>query len=72
MHKGKDVIRETDIPSVYYECRQAIELNNVESSALLAAKKHHSFKTFSCFDVTVQTARFAAGCLNCYVLMYVL
>ena len=37
MHKGKDVIRETDIPSVYYECRQAIELNNVESSALLAA-----------------------------------
>ena len=72
MHKGKDVIRETDIPSAYYECRQAMELNNLESFALLAAKKYHSSKAFSCFDVTVQTARFAAGCLNCYVLMYVL
>ena len=37
MRKGKDVIRETDIPSVYYECRQAMELNNRESFALLAA-----------------------------------
>ena len=57
MRKGKDVIRETDIPSVYYECRQAIELNNVESSALLAAKKHHSFKTFSCFGQIMLTLR---------------
>ena len=70
MRKGKDVIREADIPSVYYECRQAMELNNLESFALLAAKKHHFFKAFSCFDVTVPTARSAVGCLNCYVLMY--
>ena len=33
----KQSLRETDIPSVYYECRQAMELNNRESFALLAA-----------------------------------
>ena len=36
----KQSLRETDIPSIYYECRQTTELNNVESLSLLIAEKY--------------------------------
>lgn len=33
----KQVLRESDIPSIYYECKQTTELNNVDSLAVLIA-----------------------------------
>lgn len=35
----KQVLRETDIPSIYYECKQTTEWNNVESLSVLIAGK---------------------------------
>ena len=36
----KQSLRETDISSVYYECRQTTEMNNVESLSLLISEKY--------------------------------
>lgn len=36
----KQSLRETDISSIYYECRQTTEMNNVESLALLISEKY--------------------------------
>lgn len=33
--REKKSLRKTGIPSIYYECSQATEMNNVESLALL-------------------------------------
>ncbi len=35
----KQALKETDIPSIYYECKQTTELNNVDSLAVLIAGK---------------------------------
>lgn len=37
----KQVLRESDIPGIYYECKQTTEMNNVESLAVLIAEEFH-------------------------------
>ena len=37
----KQVLKETDIPGIYYECKQTTERNNVESLAVLIAEEFH-------------------------------
>lgn len=34
----KQMLRESDIPSVYYECKQTTELNNVDSLSVLISE----------------------------------
>ena len=36
----KQSLRETDVSSIYYECKQTTEMNNVESLALLVSEKY--------------------------------
>lgn len=36
----KQSLRETDIPGIYYECKQTTEMNNVESLAFLISEKY--------------------------------
>lgn len=36
----KQVLRETDISSIYYECKQTTELNNVDSLSVLISEKY--------------------------------
>ena len=37
----KQVLRESDLPGIYYECKQTTELNNVDSLALLIAAEYN-------------------------------
>ena len=37
----KQVLRESDIPGIYYECKQTTEWNNVDSLAVLIAGEFH-------------------------------
>ena len=37
----KQVLRESDIAGIYYECKQTTEMNNVESLAVLIAGEFH-------------------------------
>ena len=35
------MLRESDLPGIYYECKQTTELNNVDSLALLIAAEYN-------------------------------
>lgn len=37
----KQVLRESDLPGIYYECRQTTKWNNVDSLAVLIAEEFH-------------------------------
>lgn len=37
----KQVLRESDLPGIYYECKQTTEWNNVDSLAVLIAAEFH-------------------------------